>query len=524
MTKIITHIDVAIVIGYMFFCLVIGLLNYGKIKNIRDYTLGTKPFSTIVLLATVFATAVSARYIGDIGKAYQLGLLFIIPLFFAPISWFILAKLLATNIEIFRKHKFISISEIMHHWYGETGRWVTNVISVFVTIAVTAMSTMAIGYLLHYFLDISENMGMVVGLIIVTIYSTFGGISSVVFTDLFQFLIFFIALPIACFVGYQQSGGITQVWSLLPKTHIEISSGNIPLFISFIFFALIPNIDIPYIQRSLIAKDKKQFLQSFVGVSLLLIPLLLIVSSIGVITYYNNPNLLEFDKTLYFFIDSYLPIGIKGLVIAGLLAMIMSTQDSYLNTVSSLIAHDVCKKMWLSINDKQELLIARTSCIIVSLVSILIILSGKGILEIVWLVDSFLLPLVAAPLIVGLIGMRINKKLFIFPTIISFASVIIARIFTGEFDTRGIAIGMLTSAIVLYILHKKHKGESIFSLPRINVNLLFDNLNKRVLNNSYSIGSLYTVGVVLCINFLVGVFCANLNFFNPLNVSLVVMA
>ncbi|NRA74169.1 MAG: sodium:solute symporter family protein, partial [Rickettsiales bacterium] len=526
----VSYIDIAIVIAYMFFCLVIGLLRYGKIKNIRDYTLGTKPFSTVVLMVTTFATATSARQIiGHTGKVYVLGLVYMLPLFFTPISWFIFAKIFAPNLQEFRQHKFISLSDIMEHWYGITGRWVTNIISILLTIAITAVSVIAIGYLLHYFLNIPKNLGMYIGLIVVTSYSVFGGITSVAFTDLFQALIFFVALPLACFVGIRNIsevatiGEIERILVALPQTHKQININNLPLFLSFVFYALIPYTAIPYIQRALIAKNEKQFMRSFVGVAILTIPILLMVCLISLITYYSNPN-IESNTVLYYFVDYSLPIGLKGLMAAGFLAIIMSTQDSYLNTISVLISHDICKQMWSSLTDKQELLIARISCVAISLIAITLIFMNRSVMDTIWLVGNFLEPLVAMPLIAGLVGVRINKNSFIFMIIASISTIIVTRIFTGVFDTRSLAIGMVTSAIALYILHKKHKRESIFSLPKVNISLLSDKLNKRVLNNSYSIGSLYTVGVVLCINFLVGVFCANLNFFNPLNVSLVVMA
>ncbi|NRA73907.1 MAG: hypothetical protein HRU36_04115 [Rickettsiales bacterium] len=521
MTKVVSHIDIAIVIGYMVFCLVIGLLNYGKIKNIRDYTLGIKPFSTIVLLVTTFATVVNARHIGDVGKTYKLGLTYMIAMFFTPLGWLIFLKILTPNIDMFRKHKFISLSDIMEYWYGKTGRWSTNIISILLSVSITAMSAIAIGYLLHHFLEIPENIGMIIALVIVTLYSAFGGITAVAFTDLFQFLIFFIALPISCFIGYQKTGGIGNVWDTLPKTHTKIN--DFPLFSSFIFYALMPYCSIPYIQRVLIAKNKKQFIRSFYSIPILLIPLIIIVSLMGLITYYTNPN-IESDKVLYYFINNYLPIGIKGFVVAGLLAMIMSTQDSYLNAISSLISHDMCKKIWPSLTDKQELLIARSSCVVVSLLSVLVIYFSTGILEILWGIDNLCAPLVAIPLVAGLIGTQIDKKSFILVVIFSITAVTITQFITGTFDTRSISVGMATSAIVLYILHKKHKRESIFSLPRIDVDLLFDALNKRVLNNSYSIGSLYTIGIILCINCLVGIAFARLDFVNPLNISLVVMA
>ncbi len=84
------------------FCLVIGLIKFGKIKNIRDFTLGTKPFSTTVLIATTFATFIGSQQIfGNMAKVYELGLVFIIPLFLTPIRWYILAKVFAPNLDKF---------------------------------------------------------------------------------------------------------------------------------------------------------------------------------------------------------------------------------------------------------------------------------------------------------------------------------------------------------------------------------------------------------------------------------------
>ncbi|NRA73298.1 MAG: sodium:solute symporter family protein, partial [Rickettsiales bacterium] len=502
----VSHIDIVIVIAYMFFCLVIGLINYGKIKNIRDYTLGTKPFSTSVLLVTTFATVVGAGYVvGRVGKVYELGLIFVIPLLFKPLSWIISAKIIAPNLQMFHRHKFISLSDIMEHWYGKLGRWVTNIISVLISITVTATGTIAIGYLLHYFLGVSETIGMIIALVVVTTYSIFGGIASIAFTDVFQFITFFVALPIACFISYKDVGSFDNLQLSLSDKHMQIKIDNIPLFIGLIFYEILPRISVPFIQRALIARNQKQFLQSFVGVAVLLIPFLMIVCFIGLITYSSNPN-IEIGKVLYYFVDHYLPMGMKGLMVAGLLAVIMSTQDSYLNATSALISHDICKQIWPSLTDKQQLLIARISCAFIAVISLLLVFANKDIMGIIWSINNFIMPLTSIPLIVGLIGVRISKKSFIYVVLLSLATTIFTRFFTGAFDTRTLVVGMVTSAIVLYILHKKHKGESIFSLPKVDINLLFNKLNKRVLNNSYSISSLYTVGIVLCINCLVGIF------------------
>jgi len=500
-------IDISIIIGYLVLCLIIGLFKYGKIKNIRDYTLGNKPFSTAVLIATTFATTMSAnQIIGNVGKVYELGLVFIIPLFFTPICWFIMARIFAPNLKIFQKLEFMSLSDIMEHWYGETGRWVTNISAIALTIGVTAISTIAIGYLLHYFMNISEIMGMIIGLTIVTCYSVFGGILSVAFTDVFQFLIVFIALPLACAIGYNDAGGFEKIITSLPDTHVKINASNVVLFSSLIFYTLIPITGIPYIQRALIAKDNKQFNDTFIMVGILMIPLLIIVCLMGLITYKFNPNINP-NIVLYYFIDHYLSPGMKGLMIAGLLAVIMSTQDSFLNTTSALISHDVCKKIWPSLTNKQELLIARISCVFIAMISTLIIFSKKSIIDIVWLANNFWDPLITLPLLAGLLGARISKKSFITLILSSFSALTITRLITGVFDPRSLSVGVITSVIVLYIGNRRYKKQhpelATIDPPK---EPLLTRLKNNALSNKLQLGPIYIFCIIMLLSYAASAF------------------
>ncbi len=516
------YIDIAIVVGYLVFCIIIGLLKYGKIKNIRDYTLGTKSFPTSVLIATTFATAVSARLIiGNIGKAYELGFIFITSLAFVPISWLVTAKIFAPNLENFKKLKFMSLSDIMEHWYGDIGRWVSNVLSVIKTIGVITVSAITIGYLLHYFFNISENVGMIIGVAVVTLYSAFGGIAAVAFTDVFQFLIFFIALPIACASGYEASGGIENIVAKLPREHVVINTDKIALFLSLILFSSVPDTAIPYVQRALITKDEKQFIISFKAVGLLMIPMLLIASLIGLITYTANPNINP-NTALYHFMDSFLYTGIKGLLIAGLLAVIMSTQDSYLNTTSALISRDICKKIWPSLTDKQELLIARISCVTMSALSVLAIFFKTGILDIAWLSNNFWMPLVTFPLLAGLLGIRISNKSFNILIILSLSTTIITRFFTGTFDTRSLAVGVITSMIVLFLGSRKYKKENPHLFPaKLIKKPLVERLSAAAKVNNFSMTIMHMISFILAINFIFAAVFINAQSFCFMNVAFV---
>lgn len=455
----IEFIDVALVLLYLAICLVVGLIKFDQIKNIKDYTLGAKPFTTTVLIATTFSTAISAhKTIGSVGKSYSMGLVFILSMFLIPIGWFIMARLLANNLQFFHEKKFLTLGEIMEYWYGKAGRWLTSICAIAFTLGITAGGSIAIGKLFNYFFGIDEALAMILALVIVTVYSVFGGIKAVAITDVFQFLIFFIALPVACAIGYNNIGGYQNIIAQLPESHLTIGDANISLFIGMAGFALMPNADIPFIQRALVSSNTSQLKNTFNAVAVLMFPLFMIVALIGVMTYIYNPS-IDPDTALYFFIQNYLPSGVIGLMISGILAIVMSTQDSFLNTTSTLIARDVCKQIWPHMSDKTELLVARLSCIVIAAMSVSLLFITDNILDLIWFVANFWDPLIIVPFIGCLIGVRFHKHLFFLVPVIVLIAEVITKCVTGIFDSRSFTVGIIVSAITLFLIRDRgNKG------------------------------------------------------------------
>lgn len=450
----INTIDVILVISYLTICLIIGFVKYDQINNLRDYTLGSQPFTTTILIATTFSTAISAhKTIGSVGKSYSMGLIFILSMFLIPIGWFIMARLLSNNLKFFHQKQFLTLGEIMEYWYGKTGRWLTSICAISFTLGITAGGSIATGKLFHYFFGINETLAMIIALIIVTLYSVCGGIKTVAITDMFQFLIFFIALPIACAIGYNNMGGYSNIINSLPDSHLTIDN-NIMLFLGMVGFALMPNADIPFVQRALASSNTDQLKRTFNAVALLMFPLFFIIALIGLMTYIYNPN-IDPDTSLYFFINTFLPTGIIGLMISGILAIVMSTQDSFLNTTSTLIARDVFKQIWPTISDRTELMIARISCVVIAIMSIGILFVADNILDLIWFIANFWDPLIIVPFIGCLIGLKVNKKLFFILPIVVLTAEFITKQFTGVFDSRSFTVGIIVSAITLYCIRAK---------------------------------------------------------------------
>jgi SSS family solute:Na+ symporter len=150
-------------------------------------------------------------------------------------------------------------------------------------------------------------------------------------------------------------------------------------------------------------------------------------------------------------------------MISGLLAVIMSTQDSFLNTTSTLISKDICKQIWPNLNAKQELLTARISCVILAIASTSLLYVKGDIISLMWFVGNFWEPLVGVPLLLALAGIRVQKKLFFIIPTISFIALMAARQIIGEFDIKTLALGMAASAVATLILSsiKKAQHEAI---------------------------------------------------------------
>jgi SSS family solute:Na+ symporter len=200
-------IDIAIIIGYLAVCLVIGFLTSKKIKNIRDYAIGSGHISTAVLVGTFFATDIGAgATVGSVEKIQTMGLIFIIAVLCRPLFWLIASKIFSKNIGVFKAAGCISISDIMQHVYGIPGRWITSVVSLGNAIAVVAFQVTAINYLFSYFLGISSIYCAIIAFVILTTYSVMGGIRAVAITDLMQAIVFFIGIPLMAFLALDKLG------------------------------------------------------------------------------------------------------------------------------------------------------------------------------------------------------------------------------------------------------------------------------------------------------------------------------
>lgn len=456
-------IDFAIVIASLLITLIWGLRKSDHIKSFRDFAVSDTPFSTPLIMATMFATVIgSASTVGLSEKIFTNGIYFILTALGVVSGYMIISLAIAPRFKHFEGK--LSLGDVMYKDYGPSGKLFTGVFGTLYSTGILGAQLSAGGHLFYYLFDISHACGVCIGAFIIILYSYTGGIKSVTFTDAFQFCILIIAIPIIGGMGLKSVGGFKELWSSLPDSHTTIiptDGFTLIKIISLTLLFAIPRLSPPAAQRLLIARSSDQIKDSVWYVSLLILPFAAAIALIGLTAFHLNPELNP-HNTLLYITDQVLPIGIKGLAISGILAVIMSSADSDLNAASISITHDVItpisKKYNLNLN---ELKVAKWATLIIGITAVIVAISFKSIFDLIVSSLALWVPIIM-PLLLGTIfNIRVSRKMFFVVIATGLASYYTWKyIFLAKTGINASLIGFILSSIVLIICRIKPRKDN----------------------------------------------------------------
>jgi solute:Na+ symporter, SSS family len=243
----------------------------------------------------------------------------------------------------------------------------------------------------------------------VLIYSVFGGIKAVVWTDAIQAIVLIAgALATIGIIMFSLPGGVSQFFEVATE-HNKFSLGSFGLsltestfWVVFIYglFINVQNygIDQNYIQRYMSARNDKEAISSAMGGGLLYVPVSLLFFLIGTglfVFYHVFPESLpaEFtqpgmsDSVFPYFIVNVLPPGITGLLIASIFAAGMSTISTSLNSTATVFLNDYYMRFKKDYTEKETVWVLYISSAIISVLGIIIsffIIRVESALEVWW--------------------------------------------------------------------------------------------------------------------------------------------
>ena len=185
-----------------------------------------------------------------------------------------------------------------------------------------------------------------------TMYTYLGGLTAVVRTDIIQFVVLLIGGIIVMFIAVHQLGGWSQLYIKTPEMmHLHLPSDHEKLPWTHVFGLFLLNINYwcanqSVIQRSLAAKSLKHAQIGLIvgGLMKYFMAIIIVVPGIALVGILGQNGLSDPDMAFPYLVNTYLPMGAKGLVLCALFASLMSTVDSTFNSLATLWSIDIYKE------------------------------------------------------------------------------------------------------------------------------------------------------------------------------------
>ena len=454
------NIDFTLVAIYLVVVLVVGIVKGRNVKTVKQYAIADRNYTTAILVASLGATFMDGGSImGLTEKVISYGLIFSLLHIGPTVALILIAKFIAPRMQAFGG--MISAGDIMHKFYGKPGRVVTGLAATVLAIGQLGVQTSSVGYFFSFFMGIPHYIGILIASGAIIIYSAFGGIKAVTATDVIQFILIIVAIPTITNIALGSVGGYEGLFAIVPESRrvwIPEVGAMKYLFLGILFY--MPFINPAVMQRLLMAKDTAQMKKSMYVAAIIQVPFHFYITIIALIAIALDPNVAP-NAAVPFLLDTAIPTGFKGLMIVGILAIIMSTADSYLNVAGISLVHDVCNPLRKKpMPDKQELLFIRLASVAVGLLGILAAISFESVIDLILNFLGAWVPAIVVPLYAGIFGLKASSKSFLIGAISGVAMFILWKMFNLAASTyiHQLIPAMLANALGFFGSHYYFKN------------------------------------------------------------------
>ena len=360
----------------------------GQQKSAQDYFLAGKALPWWAIGASLIAANISAeQIIGMSGSGYAIGLAIASYEWMAAFTLLLVGKFL---LPIFLKTGIYTMPQFLAQRYDDRVKTVMAVFWLGVYTFVNLTSILWLGALaINTVAGVDLTMGLIALSVFAIAYSLYGGLRAVALTDIIQVILLVMGGLMISWILLEQIGdgagplaGFTTLTQQAPdKFHMILNEGH-PHYMSLPGLSVLLGgmwvMNISYwgfnqyiIQRALAAKsvDEAQKGIAFAAFLKLLMPVIVVLP--GIAMFVLNPDLSAPDKA-YPSAMNLLPLGIKGLVFAALLAAIVSSLASMCNSISTIFTMDVAPSLGMvSDGGQRSVTLGRAVAIVAMVIAVI---------------------------------------------------------------------------------------------------------------------------------------------------------
>jgi solute:Na+ symporter, SSS family len=438
--------DWTIIGVYFAIIAVVAWLSSRKQNTSEDYFLAGRNIGWFAIGGSLFASNIGSEHVvGLAGSGSTSGMMMA---HYELHAWCLL-MLGWVFIPFYKRAGVYTMPEFLEKRFNATARSILTVVSllayVFTKVSVTVFAG---GKVIETILPELTFMGMdpfwtgaLLTVVLTGVYTVFGGLRAVVWTDAIQAIILLAGATTLTLIGLSKLGGwdIANGWEVL-RTTISANKENFSLWrpyddpdfpwVGVLFGAPIVGIwywctDQYIVQRALAAKNIKTARRATIWGSVLKISPVLVFLVPGMIAWalqsqgmidlpLDGKGLIAKGKVFPTLVTELLPTGVRGLVVGGLLAALMSSLSSLFNSCSSLFTIDIYEKLRPDASEKHLVTVGRLATGVVVVLGIMWIpimpmVSKFGLYGYLQTVQAYLGPPITAVFLLGLFSRRINS-------------------------------------------------------------------------------------------------------------------
>ncbi|NIM91891.1 MAG: hypothetical protein GTO17_13195 [Candidatus Aminicenantes bacterium] len=332
---------------YFALVLLVSFLFSRRMKNLEDFFLASRNLPALLVFFSITASWFGATStIVSTEEAFELGVsAFWIVGIPTILTVLILAFFLAKPIH---RLPIISLPDLVELRYGQSVRHLASFLIIWYMVVLAASQMVALGNLLKVFLGTSYLLGLALGTTVVLLYSIFGGFFSVVVTDSLQFFLLLVGIFSLFFflLGKSPAIEVPVLASQLGKDHyfdfFFNFKRNFLILISFTLAWIISPIAWQRIQAARTAKGARQGFFTSSVVFFILYSMVVLIGIFSLPLFFSqeleNPLLSEL-------ISSQTGILLGGILFVALVAAIMSTMDTAINTGALTLTRDLYQRL-----------------------------------------------------------------------------------------------------------------------------------------------------------------------------------
>ncbi|MCU7848970.1 MAG: sodium:solute symporter [Candidatus Thiodiazotropha sp. (ex Lucinoma kastoroae)] len=418
LTPSLSTIDLVVIVAYLVLVIFIGLRMARRTHSGEDLFLAGRRLGWVPIGFSLFASNISSTtLVGLSGAAYTWGIAV------SNYEWmaaFVLVFFAVFFIPYYLNARITTVPEFLERRFDRRSRLYFSALTLLSNVIVDTAGTLFAGAIvLQVFYPDIDLFTACLGLALLAgLYTAAGGLAAVVYTDVLQAVVLLVG---SCMVAYLSFGQLDFSWAnVVDATPAEKLSLMLPLddpnlpwlgtlvgvpILGFYFWCTNQFI----VQRVLGARSIAHARWGVLFAGFLKLPVLYIMVLPGVMAGVFLPELENGDAVFPALVTTLLPTGLVGLVMAGLLAAIMSSIDSTLNSASALLTMDFLRPARRGWSAKRVVWTGRGFILLFMFLAALIspmVASFSGLFHYLQSALAYLVPPVAVVFMLGLFWHR----------------------------------------------------------------------------------------------------------------------